>query len=258
MEEAVRRLVMNCDKSLQVECKILSYLKLYFTSTNYVLMFCEGLYLHRLIVNAFSPPKTLLPFYILGWASPFFYTTAYMVVRITRADESCWAKSIGDLQWILYSPNLFCLIANIYFLCSILRILLTQLQVHPDEPSHFRKALKATFVLIPLFGVQLFVTVYRLPPNSTGFYHYERFSEFVTNSQGMFVAVIFCLCNGEVTSLVKHSHRRRRETRDIGLKKHNSAISLNMNTIASKYNTLDRASPNMNLLVQNGEDASTI
>jgi hypothetical protein len=62
----------------------------------------------------------------------------------------------------------------------------------------------------------------------------------------------------QVTSLVKHSHRRRRETRDIGLKKHNSAISLNMNTIASKYNTLDRASPNMNLLVQNGEDASTI
>lgn len=45
----------------------------------------------------------------------------------------------------------------------------------------FRKALRATFVLIPLFGVQLVVTVYR--PVSPSSIYYERFSEFVTNSQ---------------------------------------------------------------------------
>ncbi|XP_053373348.1 calcitonin gene-related peptide type 1 receptor-like [Mercenaria mercenaria] len=241
------------------ECKVLSYLKLYFTSTNYMWMFCEGLYLHRLTVNAFSPPKRLLPFYVLGWGSPFIFTTAYMVVRITQADESCWAKSIGEKQWIIYTPNLFCLAANIYFLCSILRILLTQLQVHPNEPSNFRKALKATFILIPLFGVQIFVLIYRLPADSAGFYNYERFSEFVTNSQGMFVAVIFCLCNGEVISILRYTHRRRRETRDLlGSKKPNSATSLNMNTITSRYNTLDRTSPNKYITLNGTNEATAV
>ncbi|XP_060581655.1 calcitonin gene-related peptide type 1 receptor-like [Ruditapes philippinarum] len=134
------------------QCKLLSFLKLYFISTNYMWMFCEGLYLYRLIVNAFSPPKRLIPFYILGWGIPLVFTSTYAIVRLTQANESCWAKSMGDKEWIIYTPNLFCLMANIFFLCNILRILLTQLQVHPNEPSNFRKALKATFVLNPFFG----------------------------------------------------------------------------------------------------------
>ena len=30
-------------------------------------MFCEGLYLYRLIANAFAPPKKLYCFYFFGW-----------------------------------------------------------------------------------------------------------------------------------------------------------------------------------------------
>ncbi|GFS07012.1 calcitonin family peptide receptor [Elysia marginata] len=64
-----------------------------------------------------------------------------------------------------------------------------------------RRALKATFVLIPLFGVQLFVTVYRLPAGTPFLTFYEKFSVFVLNSQGFFVALIFCFFNGEVRRL---------------------------------------------------------
>ncbi|XP_045169211.2 calcitonin gene-related peptide type 1 receptor-like isoform X1 [Mercenaria mercenaria] len=242
------------------QCKLLSFLKLYFTSTNFAWMFCEGLYLYRLIVNAFSPPKRLLPFYILGWGIPLFFTSVYATVRLIQANESCWAESIGNKEWIIYTPNLFCLAANVFFLCSILRILLTQLQVHPNEPSNFRKALKATFVLIPLFGVQLVVTIYRMPPESSGSLHYERFNEFVTNSQGMCVALIFCLCNGEVTSLMMHSFRRRRDTMYIGSKKEHTAISMN-NTVTSRYHsTTDKGSPSKTLILcykkGNGETTS--
>ena len=51
----------------QVWCRVLSWLKLYLTSTSYCWMFCEGYYLHRLIANAFEPPKNLLALYAIGW-----------------------------------------------------------------------------------------------------------------------------------------------------------------------------------------------
>ncbi|KAL3832653.1 hypothetical protein ACJMK2_024276 [Sinanodonta woodiana] len=178
-------------------CKLLSFLKIYFTSTNYMWMFCESFYLHRLITNAFSPPKTLIVLYCAGWGVPLVSIITYAILRGILANESCWSKSMEEEEWIIYAPNLTCLVANLFFLCNILRILLTQLQVHPNEPSNFRRALKATFVLIPLFGVQLFVTIYRVPPSFPGALHYERFSEFVICSQGFSVALIFCFCNSE-------------------------------------------------------------
>jgi calcitonin receptor-like len=39
------------------------------------------------------------------------------------------------------------------------------------------------FVLIPLFGLQLFVTIYRPPNGSPGLLQYEIFHYFITNSQ---------------------------------------------------------------------------
>ncbi|XP_005089839.2 calcitonin gene-related peptide type 1 receptor [Aplysia californica] len=191
-------------------CTFLAFLRLYSKSTTYVWMFCEGFYLHRLISNAFKPPKSLLFLYLIGWGAPLGYTSVYGVLRLIYDNERCWVRSSGELQWILYTPNLLCLIVNFFFLCNILRILLTQLQSHPNEPSNFRRALKATFVLIPLFGVQLFVTIYRLPAGRAGAAEYEKFTVFVLNSQGFFVALIFCFFNGEVITHVKRTCTRFR------------------------------------------------
>ncbi|XP_070184119.1 calcitonin gene-related peptide type 1 receptor-like [Littorina saxatilis] len=192
-----------------VGCKLLAFLRLYFKSNTYVWMFCEGFYLHRLISNAFRPPKSLVFFYGSGWGVPLFYCMLYVILRGVYANDSCWANSFGHLEWIVYCPNLLCLVINLFFLCNILRVLLTQLQTHPNEPSNFRRALKATFVLIPLFGVQLFVTIYRLPAGQAGAPEYEQFTVFVNNSQGFFVALIFCFCNGEVIAQMKRTCTRR-------------------------------------------------
>ncbi|XP_076439358.1 calcitonin gene-related peptide type 1 receptor-like [Babylonia areolata] len=191
-----------------IGCKLLAFLRLYFKSTTYVWMFCEGFYLHRLISNAFRPPKSLFILYASGWGVPLFYCVLYVILRGIYANDSCWAKSFGQLEWIIYCPNLLCLLVNLFFLCNILRVLLTQLQSHPNEPSNFRRALKATFVLIPLFGVQLFVTVYRLPAGQPGGAEYEQFTVFVTNSQGFFVALIFCFFNGEVIAQMRRTCTR--------------------------------------------------
>ena len=48
-------------------CKVLNMLEHYSRSSTYFWMLCEGFYLHRLLVNAFVPPKQLIGYYITGW-----------------------------------------------------------------------------------------------------------------------------------------------------------------------------------------------
>ncbi|XP_053374642.1 calcitonin gene-related peptide type 1 receptor-like [Mercenaria mercenaria] len=239
-------------------CKLLSFLKLYFASTNYSWMFCEGFYLYRLISNAFSPPKRLLFLYLAGWGIPFIYCGTYAVIRIATANKSCWAIGLGDKEWIIYAPNLACLMVNVFFLCSILRILLTQLQAHPNEPSHFRRALKATFVLIPLFGVQLAVTIYRQALVSQEAVHYERFSEIVINSQGLIVALIFCFFNGEVASQIMRSWRRFHWQGLSSSKRLNATLSLHFNnSLTQRTENVHSRRNSLEPCISDGQIAST-
>jgi hypothetical protein len=48
-------------------CKLILLLTKYFRLTNYMWMFCEGFYLHRLISTAFAEERSLLLFYAIGW-----------------------------------------------------------------------------------------------------------------------------------------------------------------------------------------------
>ena len=54
----------------------------YFLVSNYFWMFCEGLYLHTLLVIAFvSEDKILKWFYLLGWLTPIPITLTYAYNR---------------------------------------------------------------------------------------------------------------------------------------------------------------------------------
>ncbi|XP_064613927.1 calcitonin gene-related peptide type 1 receptor-like isoform X2 [Liolophura sinensis] len=179
-------------------CKVLYFLTRYSTSTNFYWMFCEGFYLHRLLVNAFEPPKKLWGVYIFGWGVSAIPVLIYSIIRAVLADESCWIIHAGVYEWIVYLPNLLCIVVNTFFLGNILRILLTQIQSHPNEPSNYRRALKATFILVPLFGIQLFLIIYRPPATSAIYLPYEIIAAILKNSQGGAIALVFCFFNGEV------------------------------------------------------------
>ncbi|WAQ94301.1 CALRL-like protein [Mya arenaria] len=94
--------------------------------------------------------------------------------------------------------------ANVLFLANILKILCSKLQMHPNEPSNYRKALKATFVLVPLFGIQQFLVIYRPLPGTTLSFTYEILQKVIQNTQGATVAFIFCFFNGEVYTYMRN------------------------------------------------------
>lgn len=186
-------------------CKLLYVLGRYIGTANFVWMFCEGFYLHRLIVHAFTVPKSLIPYYICGWVVSWIPVTVYSIIRATNDvfNQSCWVNHIGNYEWIMYTPNLLCIAANVLFLGNILRILCSKLQAQANEPSNYRKALKATFVLIPLFGLQQFLVIYRPPAGAAISFAYEIFQSVIKNTQGAAVSLIFCFFNGEVHSYLK-------------------------------------------------------
>ncbi|ELU14839.1 hypothetical protein CAPTEDRAFT_128185 [Capitella teleta] len=179
-------------------CKLLYVLTRYTRSCNFSWMFCEAFYLHRLIVHAFQPPSSKLLLFVLGWGFPWLPVIAYSGIRYFFADDNCWVATYGSWDWLIYVPNLLSLAANLFFIVDILRILLTQLHSHPNEPSSYRRGLKATFLLVPLFGLQLLMVIYRPPYHARGSRLYEILAAFIINSQGFFVALIFCFLNGEV------------------------------------------------------------
>ncbi|WAQ94305.1 CALRL-like protein, partial [Mya arenaria] len=137
-------------------CKLLYILTRYVSTANFFWMFCEGFYLHRLIVHAFSPPKTLIPYYLIGWVGAWIPSLIYSVVRATKQEYDS------------------------------------------------RKALKATFVLVPLFGLQQFLVIYRPPPGTTLSFTYEILQKVIQNTQGATVALIFCFFNGEVYTYMRN------------------------------------------------------
>ena len=68
----------------------------------------------------------------------------------------------GWVEWITYLPGLLCIAGNIFFFLNIFYILITKLRApHANEPTNFRKAVRACSVLVPLFGLQWLLTFYR-------------------------------------------------------------------------------------------------
>ena len=67
----------------QVWCQVLHVFVQYFLVANYFWMFCEGFYLHTLLVLAFFRSEThlLKGFYVFGWIGPIFPMIFYVYLR---------------------------------------------------------------------------------------------------------------------------------------------------------------------------------
>uniref|UniRef100_A0A8C5HVR8 Parathyroid hormone/parathyroid hormone-related peptide receptor-like n=1 Tax=Gouania willdenowi TaxID=441366 RepID=A0A8C5HVR8_GOUWI len=200
----------------QAGCKVAVTLFLYFLATNHYWILVEGLYLHSLIFMAFLSDKNYLwALTVIGWGVPAVFVSIWVSARASLADTHCWDISAGNLKWIYQVPILAAIVVNFLLFINIIRVLASKLWETNtgklDPRQQYRKLLKSTLVLMPLFGVHYMVFMALPYTEVSGMLwqvqmHYEMF---FNSSQGFFVAFIYCFCNGEVQAEVKKAWLRR-------------------------------------------------
>ncbi|XP_068589054.1 calcitonin gene-related peptide type 1 receptor isoform X1 [Cebidichthys violaceus] len=187
-----------------VSCKVLAVLNMYTSTSNYLWMLCEGIYLHTLIIVAvFVGEQQLFWYYVLGWGFPFVPAITYAVARGLFFDDKCWISSQSHLLYIIHGPIQAALLVNFFFLLNIVRVLVTKLKgTHCAESTTYMKAVRATLILIPLLGVQYIIFPWR-PEGRISQAVYDFFVHIVSHFQGLLVAIIFCFCNAEAQTALQ-------------------------------------------------------
>ncbi|KAL8592155.1 hypothetical protein ACOMHN_033526 [Nucella lapillus] len=194
-----------------VWCQVLHVLANYFTTCNFAWMFCEGLYIHIIMAHAFRTGKMLIrALLFVGWGNPLILAIIYASVRAVKQSNTdmCWLHD-DIYQWILFGPVVASMIINIFILINLVRLLVTKLRQVPDAPQS-RKVVRATLILVPLFGIQFLIFPVQPAEGSVLYDFYHYFVALLTSLQGTLVSVMYCFCNGEVTSLLRrkwHQHR---------------------------------------------------
>ncbi|GFG35483.1 hypothetical protein Cfor_00121, partial [Coptotermes formosanus] len=183
-------------------CQTLHILLQYFMVANYMWMFCEGLHLHLALVVVFVKDHVVMRwFHATGWGLPLILTAVYAGVRGSIPDDSqrCWMED-SHTQWILTAPVLISMVASTIFLVNVVRILLTKLHGASDNPAPLgmRKAVRATLILVPLFGIHHILIPFRPEPGEPGEKLYQIFSAVVVSLQGFCVSCLFCFANMDV------------------------------------------------------------
>ncbi|XP_016058204.1 PREDICTED: parathyroid hormone/parathyroid hormone-related peptide receptor [Miniopterus natalensis] len=203
------------EEELRAGCRVAVTFFLYFLATNYYWILVEGLYLHSLIFMAFfSEKKYLWGFTAFGWGLPAIFVAVWVSVRATLANTGCWDLSSGNKKWIIQVPILASIVLNFILFINIVRVLATKLREtnagRCDTRQQYRKLLKSTLVLMPLFGVHYIVFMATPYTEVSGtLWQVQMHYEMLFNSfQGFFVAIIYCFCNGEVQAEIKKSWSR--------------------------------------------------
>ncbi|XP_044300449.1 parathyroid hormone/parathyroid hormone-related peptide receptor-like [Varanus komodoensis] len=207
-------------------CKVAVTVFLYFLATNHYWILVEGLYLHSLIFMAFLSNKSYLwVLTLIGWGVPAVFVSVWASVRASLADTQCWDLSAGNMKWIYQVPILATIVVNFFLFLNIVRVLASKLwETNAGKLDHrqqYRKLLKSTLVLMPLFGVH-YVVFMAMPYTaiSSILWQIQMHYEMLFNSlQGFFVAFIYCFCNGEVQAEIKKAHFRRSLALDIKQKR---------------------------------------
>ncbi|XP_052682340.1 calcitonin gene-related peptide type 1 receptor-like [Crassostrea angulata] len=207
-------------------CQILHVFTYFFMLCNYFWMFCEGLYLHTILLRVFSTGRKLIAAcHVTGWGFPLIPTAVYAFVRSSDSSKNtkCW-NPYAEYLWIIYGPIIGSLLLNVIFLINIVRLLMTKLKRVP-EAAQTKKAAKATLVLIPLLGLHNLLLPVRPEDDSPMAEVYTFLIAISLSLQGSFVAIIYCFCNGEVTTILKRKWKQHLLMRGTCIKIGNSHIT---------------------------------
>ncbi|XP_076808617.1 corticotropin-releasing factor receptor 2-like [Clavelina lepadiformis] len=128
----------------QVLCRVLAAISIYSQVATYCWMFVEGVYLHMMVVMAYTYDRFSIKLYMaLGWGTPIPITVIWAVFKAVYEDKECWMQNPTD-TWI-----------NALIMVNVVRILVTKLikQNSLESAVTYSKAVKAAFFLFNLLGI---------------------------------------------------------------------------------------------------------
>ncbi|XP_014256662.1 calcitonin gene-related peptide type 1 receptor-like isoform X2 [Cimex lectularius] len=205
-----RLVIPNTDVIVKnrVWCQCLHVVLHYFLACSYAWMLAEGVYLHTLLVSAFTSEQKLVKILTAcSWLVPFFFTALYTTLRLASGDtQQCWIDE-SDSKMVLFVLVATSMLLNFLFLCNIVRVVVTKLRAGPNQSARpstaLLQALRATLLLLPLLGLNYLLTPFRPPDKHPWETYYEVVSALTASFQGLCVATLFCFCNGEVIAQMK-------------------------------------------------------
>ncbi|CAH0407274.1 unnamed protein product [Chilo suppressalis] len=191
-----------------VACRILSIAERIAGNAVFVCMLVEGIYLHRLIVAVFRKKLNVNWLYGIGAVIAIVPVIAWASVMGVHNDHSCWViYTVDHVQWILDAPRITILLVNTVLFVDVLRVLLTK--IRNAENANQLSTAKTTLFLMPIFGCQFLLTVFRPnTTNCTGEQAYFYVAYAVEGLQGVIVALLYCYINKEVRMLLKATYKK--------------------------------------------------
>ncbi|XP_032668147.1 secretin receptor-like isoform X1 [Odontomachus brunneus] len=202
-------------------CKILTSLWQYSIVANYSWILMEGLYLHNLIIlTPCSKTNTITLYILLGWGLPGLVVVPWIVIRATMEDTLCWTTNKNPWLFLIISvPIIISILLNFVLFLNIVRVLFVKLKTSvylQQKKMQYKKWARSTLILIPLFGAHyvlfLGLSYYRDYDIELVWLFCDQLSQ---SFQGTFVALLYCLLNGEVRTEMRRIWRTWQSKRDI-------------------------------------------
>ncbi|XP_018568225.1 parathyroid hormone/parathyroid hormone-related peptide receptor [Anoplophora glabripennis] len=202
-------------------CKAIISIRWYFILSNFMLMLMEGMYLHSLMFfNLFSDNHSIRIYCLLGWGLPFFFIIPWIVLRTMYEDVLCWTQK-ENIYISLFIDLPIGITVVINFLLFLIMVLVLILKLNnaciQQRRFKYRKLLKATLILIPVFGVpysfSLLMSLY-IKKSHILEVIWLFLDQTFTAFQGLFAALVYCLLNTEVQIELKRKYSSIKDRTD--------------------------------------------
>lgn len=205
-------------------CKMTTVVWQYTLLANYNWILMEGVYLYSLIFFSSISPygPSILGYIVFGWLMPLVCIIPWVVAKANYENTLCWLTNDNQAYfWILRAPITISILLNLIIYIRIVLVLYSKIFLgamtlqtsRRDTENNYKKLVRSTLVLIPLFGVHYAIL---LVFQQWAVLNKYALAEVIwlyidllfSSCQGCIVACLYCFLNDEVHHEIRRLWRR--------------------------------------------------
>ncbi|CAH0547981.1 unnamed protein product [Brassicogethes aeneus] len=192
-----------------VGCRVLTFLENVFKNGIFACMLVDGFYIHKEIVRNFAREPNKYVLFAMSVVLSVTPSLVWATVKAVNNRDFCWLTDSNNEQWIVDGFRVGVMTINAIILLDILRTIFTKMK-QGGASRQAKAALRATFILIFLFGLHFAITAKKVVFDDSCLAEdvYEYFRYGMEALQGIMVAILFCYANVEVHRELKKTYLR--------------------------------------------------